>query len=195
MIIIYDDDLISLSLDEYKNVEIVNCYINEENQSSCLKIIANLKNAKTAYVATRKRFFYKSFDSTTYISKNIYPTAKFGYTNYLSKDKKVLVIEELSLCETKCKNCIPCFNIEYLTSNPEVETLIINKVGSGANAILNNLPHSLIHLRVGESVEEYELNNLPFSLQKLELYDQLIIDSTKIKLPIDCVLSLISPIN
>ena len=195
MIIIYSDDLIKLNPIDYKQVEIVNCYINEENQTACLKIIRELKNAKTAYVTTRKSFFYKSFDSSKYISKNIYPVAKFGCTNYLSKDKKTLIISELSLCKTECKNCISCFNMEYLTENPTMETLIINKVGDGGNAILNNLPYSLIHLRVGESIEDYELNNLPFSLQKLELYDQKIIDSEKIKLPIDCTLSLILPMD
>ena len=193
MIIIYDDDLLNLTLDEYKNVEIVNCYIDEEKQEDSLKIVKEFKNAKIAYVATRKRFFYKSFDSSKYISNNAYPVAKFGYTNYLSKDKKVLIISELSLCKKNCKNCVMCFNMEYLTENPEVEILIINKVGVGGNAILNNLPYSLTHLRIGESVENYELNNLPFSLQKLELYDQKIIDSSKIKLPMDCILSLILP--
>jgi len=195
MIIIYDTDLINLNPDEYNNVEIVNCYINEEEQKNSLKIIRELKKAKNAYVATRNRFFYKSCDSNKYISKDTYPVAKFGCPNYLSRDKKVLVISELSLCEKNCKNCVSCFNMEFLNDNPEVETLIINKVGSGGNVILNNLPFGLTHLRVGESVEDYELNNLPFSLQKLELYDQKIIDSEKIKLPIDCVLSLISPIT
>ena len=196
MIILYYDELINLEPAQYLNVELINCYIEEENKDSCLKIIKQLKNAKAGYVITRKKNIYQSDNFNKYFFLDIYPASNFGYKNYISIDKKTLVIFELSLCDMRCGNCVSCFNYEYLTENPQIETLIINKIGKGGNVILNNLPFSLLHLRVGEAIEneDYELNNLPVTLQKLELYDQKIIDSDKIKLPIDCVLSLIVPI-
>lgn len=193
MIIIYEKDLLNLT--DYSDVEILNCYISKENEQECKKKVTQLKNAKTAYVITRDSHVYKSLVTNKYISKDKYPIVNFGYENYLSKDKKVLVISNLSLCTKQCKNCVSCYNAEYLTINPQIETLIINKVGIGGNAILNNLPDSLLHLRVGESVEDYELNNLPYSLEILELYDQKIINSEKIKLPWGCKLELITPIK
>jgi hypothetical protein len=194
----YGHELIKLDPSEYKNVEAVSCYIDEEQQEQCIKIIKELKNTKSLYVAKKidKNKFsdYTSCGGITYsrnhILKHLELIGNFGYKNYLSNDKKTLIISELSLCKTRCNNCMPCLQMEYLEENSQIETLIINKLGYGANAILNNLPYSLIQLRVLECEEVYNLTNLPFSLQKLELYDQKT-DCEKIKLPIDCVITLI----
>jgi len=137
--------------------------------------------------------FFNSAKSPHKIPK-VFPIANFGFNSYLSIDEKILVITELALCVQNCKNCINCMNVKHITENQNLEMLIINKLSHGSNEILNNLSFSLLHLRVGEAIENYNLLNLPFSLKKLELYDQKIIDSTKIKLPIDCSLSLITPI-
>ncbi len=102
-----------------------------------------------------------------------------------------MVIYEISVCENNCNNCISCVNLDFLNSNSEIETLIIIKLGTGGNYILNTLPNSLLHLRIYENSEVYDLYNLPLNLKKLELYNNNTIDLEKIKLPFECELYLL----
>jgi len=195
MIILYENELMNLTNDDYKNIEMINCYVDETDTNKYLSLGTKFKKAKSVYINSRKRQFIKAYSNNKYYSSNSFPILNFGYSNYLSNNKKILVIGELSFCKLKCKNCLGCLNMEYLNNNSNIETLIINKIGSGGNIILNDLPLSLKHLRVGESTEIYNLTNLPFTLEKLELYDQKIIPQEKIKLPFGCSLILIEPIG
>ena len=165
-----------------------------------------LINAKSVYVYSYKTYlceliellyikqiakFWPLSDSSRDIM-NQWKISNFGYENYFTKDKKVLVISKLSLCEKECNNCISCFNKEHLTDNSQIEILIINTVGVGCNALLNNLPYGLLHLRLGGPPENYEIINLPFSLKKLELNYTDKIDYNKIKLPINCEINFLN---
>lgn len=197
MNIIYEKDLLNLNPIDYKNVEMVNCYININNKYRCLNIIRLLINVKSVNVYSYKTcelldVMYIKLDKywiSTNLSENIMNQLKisnFGYENFFTKDKKLLVILKLSFCEKECNNCMSCFNKERLTTNSQIEILIINAVGVGNNVLLNNLPYGLLHLRLGGPPENYNIINLPFSLKKLELHYTDKIDYNKIKLPIDC---------
>lgn len=193
MYLLYYEDLLNLDSTNYHDVEFVNFCVNAEQKNDTVKLIRNLKYAKNGYVefCEMKEYVSTNNTSTKTFHKNI--ISQFGNRNYISKDKKVLIIYEVSMCKNNnCGNCVPCFNLEFLNENSDIEILIIIKLGEGGSILLNNLPYSLLQLRIYESTNTYELFNLPFYLQKLELYDSQKVDIEKIKLPIDCSITLLN---
>jgi hypothetical protein len=177
MIITNFEDLLALDETDYPQVELINCYIKTYDFAKCKEIVKKLKHTKIGLVKTVKEI-----------------VINFGEPNYLSKDKKTLVIGNLEVCKKNCQNCVSCLNMEFLSENYNIDTLIINKIGIGGNVILNNLSDSIKKLRVGESEEPYELNNLPYGLEMLELFDNKYIDVEKIKLPFNCKFNLTNKI-
>lgn len=172
------EELFNLNESEYSQVEIINCYVDSSKSAKCKEIVKKLTRAKIGLIKS---------SNETHIN--------FGSTNYLSKDKTILVIGYLSVCKTSCQNCISCFNMEFLSDNYLVDTLVINKIGFGSNEILNSLSQNIKYLRVGESEETYELKNLPYQLEQLDLFDNKQIDIKKIKLPFNCKFNLVHKIS
>lgn len=172
------EELVNLTESEYSQVEIINCYVNSCDSAKCKQIVKKLTKAKVGLIRSAKEIH-----------------VNFGSTNYLSKDKTILVIGYLSVCKTSCQNCISCFNMEFLSDNYSVNTLIINKIGFGSNEILNSLSPNIKYLRVGEYEETYELTNLPYELEQLDLLDNKQIDIKKIKLPFNCKFNLVKELT